>query len=58
MTWPAPSFSPYLAVQEMQLLQIENDKEELVQLDALQKTLNGKEYGYDHKAGRCGLTLG
>jgi hypothetical protein len=42
----------------MQLLQIENDKEELVQLDALQKTLNGKEYGYDHKAGRCGLTLG
>lgn len=36
------------AVQEMQRLQIEKDKEELKQLELLQKELRGKEYGYDH----------
>mmetsp|Transcript_7395 Transcript_7395/g.18818 ORF Transcript_7395/g.18818 Transcript_7395/m.18818 type:complete len:451 (-) Transcript_7395:684-2036(-) len=37
------------AVQELQRLQIEKDKEEFFQLEVLQKELKGKEYGYDHK---------
>lgn len=37
------------AVQEMQRLQLEKDKEELRQLENLQKELRGKDYGYDHK---------
>uniref|UniRef100_A0A7S0XBB4 Uncharacterized protein n=1 Tax=Mantoniella antarctica TaxID=81844 RepID=A0A7S0XBB4_9CHLO len=37
------------AVQETQRLQLEKDKEELRQLENLQKELRGKDYGYDHQ---------
>lgn len=37
------------AVHEMQRLQLEKDKEELLQLENLHKNMKGKDYGYDHK---------
>lgn len=36
------------AVQQMQRLQLQKDQQELRQLDKLQKSMRGRDYGYDH----------
>ena len=35
-------------VQQMQKLQLQKDQQELRQLDAMQKSMRGRDYGYDH----------